>query len=220
MQTPDPTDLLAISWRLCADALAARPIGRAVFDGLVARYSEPHRKYHTVQHLGECLSHFEGVRDLAEQPAEVEMALWFHDAIYDTQRHDNEEKSADWAREVLLAHGTAEAAAQRVHDLVMATRHTALPDSPDEQLLVDIDLSILGAGPARFAEYEQQIRDEYAFVPAAVFRQKRGEILQGFLDRPVIYSTAHFHETLEARARENLRKAIAGATSATSPSAR
>lgn len=219
MQTPEPTDLLARSWRHCAGALAARPIGPAVFDELVARYSEPHRKYHTLQHLTECLAHFEAVRDLAVQPAEVEMALWFHDAIYDTQRHDNEETSADWAREVLLAHGTATAAAQRVHDLVMATRHTALPASPDEQLLVDIDLSILGAGPGRFAEYEQQIRHEYAFVPAALFQQKRREILQGFLDRPVIYSTAHFRETLEARARENLCRAIAGTTSATTPSA-
>src|SRR5215207_157618 len=97
MQTPEPTDLLARSWRRCAGALAARPIGPAVFDELVARYSEPHRKYHTLQHLAECLAHFEAVRDLAEQPAEVEMALWFHDAIYDTQRHDNEEKSADWS---------------------------------------------------------------------------------------------------------------------------
>ena len=219
MQTPEPTDLLARSWRLCADALAVRPIGPAVFDELVARYSEPHRKYHTVQHLGECLSHFEAVRDLAERPAEVEMALWFHDAIYDTQRHDNEETSADWAHKVLLAHGTAAAAAQRVHDLVMATRHTALPASPDAQLLVDIDLSILGAGAERFAEYEQQIRDEYAFVPPALFQQKRREILQGFLDRPVIYSTAHFRDALEARARENLRRSIAGEASATSPSA-
>lgn len=171
MQTPEPADLLARSWWRCAGALATRPVGPAVFDELVARYSEPHRKYHTLQHLTECLAHFEAVRDLAEQPAEVEMALWFHDAIYDTQRHDNEEKSAGWACEVLLAHGTTAAAAQRVHDLVMATRHTALPVSPDEQLLVDVDLSILGAGGERFAEYEQQIRDEYAFVPPALFRQ-------------------------------------------------
>jgi predicted metal-dependent HD superfamily phosphohydrolase len=216
---PETKGLLALSWQRCASALAARLAASAVFDELVARYSELHRKYHTVQHLGECLAHFDAVRLLAKQPAEIEMALWFHDAIYDTQRHDNEEKSADWAREVLLAHGAAAAAAQRVHDLVMATRHTALPADPDEQLLVDIDLSILGAGPDRFAEYEQQIRDEYAFVPAPLFRQKRGEILQAFLDRPVIYSTAHFRETLEARARENLRKAVADAASATNSSA-
>lgn len=218
MQTPEPIDLLARSWRRCAGALAVRPIGHAVFDELVVRYSEPHRKYHALQHLTECLAHFEAASDLAEQPEEVEMALWFHDAVYDTQCHDNEEKSADWARKVLLEHGTAAAAAQRIHDLVMATRHTALPALPDEQLLVDIDLSILGADPDRFAEYEQQIRDEYAFVPAALFRQKRDEILQGFLDRPVIYSTAHFREALEARARENLRKAVSGMTPAARPS--
>ncbi|WP_431098622.1 HD domain-containing protein [Polaromonas aquatica] len=214
---PETMGLLARSWQRCTHALVPHTIESRMFGELLARYSEPHRKYHTAQHLCECLMHFEAARHLAEQPDDIEMALWFHDAIYDTQRHDNEEKSAGWARDALLAHGASAATAQRVHDLVMATRHTALPVSADEQLLVDIDLSILGAGPDRFAEYERQIRDEYAFVPAALFRQKRSEILQGFLDRPVIYSTAYFRETLEARARENLCKAIAAAASATSP---
>jgi len=202
--------LLAPSWRRCTSALAPRTITRGVLDQLLARYSEPHRKYHTLQHLTECLTHFEAVRHLAEQPGEVEIALWFHDGIYDTQRHDNERQSADWARAVLQSHDAAPAAVQRVDELIMATCHSALPVAPDEQLLVDIDLSILGAPPPRFAEYEEQIRQEYAFVPEGLFRQKRGEILRGFLARPAIYSTPHFQTELEARARDNLRQAIAG----------
>lgn len=95
----------------------------------------------------------------------------------------------------------------------MATCHSALPESPDAQLLVDVDLSILGALPPRFAEYEEQIRQEYAFVPEDLFRRKRGEILRAFLDRPVIYSTPHFQAALETRARDNLRLAIAGTAS-------
>lgn len=204
----DTKDLLARSWERCASALAPRSIAGSVFDELLARYSEPHRKYHTVQHLAECLAHFEAVRDLAERPAEIEIALWFHDGIYDTQRHDNERQSADWARAVLEGHGAEPAAVLRVDELVMATCHSALPVSPDAQLLVDVDLSILGALPPRFAEYEAQIREEYAFVPEALFRQKRGEILRAFLGRPAIYSTAYFQAALEARARDNLRLAI------------
>ena len=102
--------------------------------------------------------------------------------------------------------GVSTDAAQRVHDLIMATRHTAVPSGRDEQLLVDIDLSILGAEGARFDEYEQQIRKEYAYVPGFLFRRKRREILKGFLDRSAIYSTPHFHDMLEARARDNLRR--------------
>ena len=202
-------DLLARSWRRCTSALAPRTIAGSVFDQLLARYSEPHRKYHTLQHLTECLTHFEAVRHLAENPGEVEIALWFHDAVYDTQRHDNERQSADWARAVLDRHDAAPAAVQRVDELIMATCHSALPVTPDAQLLVDIDLSILGALPQRFAEYEEQIRQEYAFVPEDIFRNKRGEILQALLARPVIYSTPHFQAALEARAKDNLRQAIA-----------
>lgn len=209
---PETKALLARSWQRCASALASQAIAGSVFDELVARYSEPHRKYHTVQHLAECLAHFEAVRHLAEHPDEVEIALWFHDGIYDTQRHDNERQSADWARAVLEGQGAEPATVQRVDELIMATCHSALPVSPDAKLLVDVDLSILGALPSRFAEYEEQIRQEYAFVPEEIFRQKRGEILRAFLGRPLIYSTPHFQAALEARARDNLRLAIAGIT--------
>jgi predicted metal-dependent HD superfamily phosphohydrolase len=206
-------DLLARSWQRCAGALAPQAIDGGVFDELVARYSELHRKYHTLQHLAECLAHFEAVHHLAENPGEVEIALWFHDGIYDTHRHDNEHKSAEWSREVLESLGAEPATVQRVDALIMATCHSALPVSPDAKLLVDVDLSILGALPPRFAEYEEQIRQEYAFVPEEIFRQKRGEILRAFLGRPFIYSTPHFQAALEARARDNLRQAIAGITS-------
>ena len=93
--------------------------------------------------------------------------------------------------------------------LITATRHSEVPATPDEQLLVDIDLAILGAAPARFEEYERQIRAEYGFVPETVFRDKRGEILRGFLGRPAIFSTPACTVRFEAVARANLAKAIA-----------
>lgn len=203
--------LLQTSWQRAWSGVGARGAGATLCAQLLARYAEPQRKYHTQQHLGECLAAFERARDLAERPGEVELALWFHDAVYEVTRHDNEEQSAQWARRELLADGVAEAVAQRVYLLVMATRHTAVPTLGDEQLLVDIDLSILGADAARFAQYEQQIRDEYAFVPAWLFRRKRKAILQTFLDRPRIFSTDTFHTELEPRARANLSAATGGA---------
>lgn len=197
------------SWQRAWTGIGARGEGRGVYDQLLAYYSEQHRHYHTLQHLDECLAMFESVRELAEHPDEIELALWFHDAIYDTHRPDNEERSADWARTALIDAGVAIDSADRVHALIMATRHTANPILPDEQLLVDIDLSILGAEQARFDEYEEQIRKEYAFVPRWLFRRKRRAILQGFLDRPSIYSTPYFRDMLEQRARENLKQAMA-----------
>jgi predicted metal-dependent HD superfamily phosphohydrolase len=195
-------------WQQAWPALGASG-GDALHAELLARYAEPHRAYHTPQHLAECLALFEESRALAERPAEVEIALWFHDAIYDVHRHDNEATSADWARTALLSAGAAPDVAERVAALVLATRHSVAPATADEQLLVDIDLAILGAAPARFAEYEAQIRVEYGFVPPTVFNEKRGAILAGFLARPVLYGTAALRARFEAVARGNLQHAIA-----------
>ncbi len=196
------------SWQRAWRGIGAVGDGLAWFEQLLACYREPQRHYHTLQHLGECLAAFDEARALAHRPHEVELALWFHDAIYELKRSDNEARSADWAREALVEAGVDAAAADRVHALIMATRHDAVPKDADAQLLVDVDLGILGATPDRFAEYEDQIRSEYAFVPGWLFRHKRREILRGFLDRPRLYSTPHFHDRLEARARENLARAV------------
>jgi predicted metal-dependent HD superfamily phosphohydrolase len=175
---------------------------------LIARYREPHRKYHTVQHLEECFGKLDEVRALAEHPAEIELALWFHDAIYDVKRRDNEKKSADWARASASAAGAPAAACDRVHALVMATRHKAIPRGTDAEILVDVDLSILGAAPERFDEYEHQVREEYAWVPDFLFRRKRTAILKEFLARPRIFSSALFHDRYERQARSNIERSL------------
>jgi predicted metal-dependent HD superfamily phosphohydrolase len=175
----------------------------------MAAYSEPQRHYHTLQHLGECLAWLEREKAVATRPGEVALALWFHDAIYDLQAHDNEQRSADWARDAMRSAGVAEDAAQRVHALVMATRHDAVPQDPDVQLLVDIDLSILGAPPARFAEYERQIRAEYAHVAPELFEPRRRAILARFLQREPLYATPGLRAACEQQAKINLRAAIA-----------
>lgn len=200
---------LQSSWQRAWRGVGAAGDGLAWCERLLACYQEPHRHYHTLQHLGECLAAFDQARALAPHPDEIALALWFHDAIYDVKRSDNEARSADWAREALLDAEVERAIADRVHALIMATRHDAVPADADAQLLVDIDLSILGADTARFAEYEAQIRREYAFVPGWLFRHKRRAILQGFLERPRLYTTPYFHDRLETRARENLARAVA-----------
>ncbi len=184
----------------------------ALQDQLIAAYQEPQRHYHSLQHLSECLAHFAAVRGQAQHPGEVALALWFHDAVYDVKGSANERQSADWAVRELQAAGAGAAVLSRVERLIMATQHGAAEPAagePDQQLLVDIDLSILGAAPERFAEYDRQVRAEYAWVPGIVYRMKRKAVLQSFLARPRIYGTAHFRERCEAQARRNLAAAVA-----------
>jgi predicted metal-dependent HD superfamily phosphohydrolase len=205
---PQAVRELRQSWLRAWSGIGAHADSEEIYAALIARYSEPHRRYHTLGHLGECLTQFESVQGLAVHPGEVEAALWFHDAICDVGRSDNEERSAEWARTAANQAGVPSDVAERIHSLVMVTRHTGVPAGADEQLLVDIDLAILGADPQRFAQYERQIREEYALVPGEQFRQRRRAILGSFLDRQRVYSTAHFHDRLETAARANLRAAI------------
>jgi len=176
---------------------------------LLGRYSEPHRAYHNVEHLKDCFRRFDEVHGLARYPAEVLLALWFHDAIYDTRASDNEEESARWAREVVVSSGGPLTSASRIHDLILATRHDSSSIRGDAALVADIDLTILGAPPERFQVYDRQIRQEYAWVPEPDFREARLQILEGFLARPAIYLTGPFRRKYETQARQNLETAVA-----------
>ena len=194
------------SWQRAWRNLRAAPES-GLQQRLLDAWAEPQRHYHGLQHLAECLACFDEASALAERPGEVEIALWFHDAIYDPKAKDNERRSADWATASLRAAKFDEDAVTRVDALIMATCHSAQPESGDAQLLVDIDLSILGATPERFSEYDRQIREEYRWVPGFVYRFKRRNVMRGFLERPWIYSTARFRDRFEAQARRNLEAA-------------
>lgn len=174
------------------------------YDQLVALYSGPNRFYHNLQHLTECLQEFDEARFLARRPITVELAIWFHDAIYDSHADDNEERSAQLAREWLSEAGGSPKLIESVTELILATQHNAVPEDPDTQLIVDVDLSILGRTPARFHEYELQIRQEYSWVPEEIFATRRAAILRAFLARERIFATDWFRAKYEKQARRNL----------------
>ncbi len=171
-------------------------------------WSEPHRHYHDQRHLRECLALWTRWRELSERAGEIAIALWFHDAIYDPRASGNEQNSAAWAARSLSRAGLASETAQRVHDLVMATRHDVAVLGADAQLLVDIDLAILGSPPERFEQYDQDVRKEYAWVPGFRYRSGRAFVLQDFLDRPRLYHREAAATLLEAQARINLAAAL------------
>jgi predicted metal-dependent HD superfamily phosphohydrolase len=200
--------MLQSSWSRSWQALGASGDGDALMKKLVGAYEEPHRQYHTLQHLTECISLLERHLHLAVNPGEVEIALWFHDAVYDVKGEENEAASAVWAEEALRAAGVPASSLERVSKLIMATCHAAPPEGPDEQLLVDVDLSILGAPGPRFVEYEAQVRAEYQWVPAQLFCERRRAILTEFLARQSIYHTPQIRDVLEAQARANLAYAL------------
>lgn len=164
------------------------------------------RHYHTLSHLEDCLRELDECRGLAVRPEEVELALWFHDAVYRTWRKDNEAQSAALAVRVLRA--APQESVSRIRQSILATMHREEPFAGDTALVVDIDLSILGASPEVYARFERAIRREYWWIPRARYVAARGRILASFLGRAAIYQHDAFYEKYETRARENLGAAL------------
>jgi predicted metal-dependent HD superfamily phosphohydrolase len=180
-----------------------------VFDDLLARYREPHRRYHTEEHLRFGLAQLDLIDAEADDPDAVECAFFLHDAIYDIGAQDNEARSADFAATTLRAANVDESFINEVAACILATAPGSRPSSANERVISDIDLAILGQPRDAFDEYERQVREEYAAVPDAAFWRARKHILQGFVDRESIYSTLTFRDRYETSARENLRWTLA-----------
>ncbi|GAA5534683.1 phosphohydrolase [Deinococcus aluminii] len=168
-------------------------------------YAEAHRAYHNAAHVRALLTALASRGVLTPTLA---LAAWGHDLIYDPRAQGNEERSAETFGAWLASQGADAALVQEVTALILATRHTAPPQTRAEALLVDADLSILGADALTFAAYDAAIRQEYAFVPDAEYREGRARVLRGFLERERIYVTPEF-AGLEGQARANLAAVLA-----------
>jgi predicted metal-dependent HD superfamily phosphohydrolase len=177
-----------MEWRDAVTALGGRS---DAWPRLEARYREPHRRYHTLDHAAAVArdsAWLAGGLDEVER-AIVAVAAWTHDVVYDAKPGDDERASAAWAREAL--DGVAEAHVERVEGLILATiKHDAPPDDLLATALLDADLAILGAPKELYATYARGVREEYAKYPDEVWREGRIAVLEGMLSRPLYRSEA------------------------------
>ena len=188
--------------------IGAADDGGRVFDEVLQAYQEPHRHYHGVEHLRDCLEQL----DTAPAPGEArdlaETALWFHDVVYVPHATDNEARSALWAAHALAQAGATEARAGEVARLVRLTDHARPAEDPVGALVCDVDLSILARPPGEFAEYERRIRAEYAQIPEPIYRLGRASVLAALLAREPLFRSDHFRTLYEAAARRNLKRSL------------
>ena len=200
-------DDLRARWR--RTLLAARSDGTAApepyGEALLERWSEPQRRYHTVDHLAAVLDH---VDELAEYAADVEavrLAAWFHDAVYLPDRSENEERSARLAERALPEAGVpAERTAEVARLVRLTVTHDPAPGDRNGEVLCDADLAILAAPPSAYAAYTAAVREEYHFVPNDAFRAGRADVLRQLLALPSLFRTPYGREKWEATARYNL----------------
>lgn len=204
----------------------------AVFDThIAAAYSEPHRKYHTLAHIEECLKLLDGPAKhvLEDEPSwriledsdkdfylnALELALWFHDIVYKPTESNNEEESERVMEELCESFAVDRELIDEAADLIFLTKDHKLPPlerTMQSKLMLDIDLAILGADPESFWAYERGIRFEYNFVPEDTYRRERTKVMQRFVDQERegrLYNTALFRGVFNNQARQNLRHLVA-----------
>ncbi|WP_369378149.1 hypothetical protein [Streptomyces sp. cg36] len=179
-------------------------------DRLLAQWTEPHRAYHTADHLAAVLRHVDTLAGHAGSPELVRLAAWFHDAVYRPDRSENEERSAAQAERALPEAGLGRADTAEVARLVRLTvTHDPHEGDTDGEVLCDADLAVLAGDEEAYAAYAAAVREEYAFVPDEAFRTGRAAVLRQLLSLPRLFRTPHGTREWEARARENLTTELA-----------
>src|SRR5690606_28230272 len=177
---------------------------------LLARWAEPHRRYHTLDHLKAVLAAVAELADAARDVDLVRYAAWFHDAVYRGEPGADEENSAQLAELLLPSCGLDADRVAEVARLVRTTAdHAPAPGDADAEVLCDADLAVLAADEAEYAAYAAAVREEYAHVGDVDFARGRTAVLRELLAAPRLYRTARGRERWEERARANLEAEIA-----------
>ena len=185
---------------VCERHAVPSPRACLVFDQLKSKYSETHRYYHDLAHVDAMLGL---VTEIGISDDELELAIWFHDVVYDPESALNERASADYFLQAFDGFFGSEFLT-RVERLIMATDpRIERTGASDEDLIIDIDLSVLGAEPEKYRAYSEAIRKEYSFVPESEYVVGRGKVMKRFLEQS-IYATPHFIAR-EKQARINIR---------------
>lgn len=220
-----PEQNLRARWQATTTAAGAAPDRDPApyADRLLTAWAEPQRRYHTTAHLADVLARIdvlaaedaeaeeaEEAEEAAPDRAAVELAAWFHDAVYRPDRSENEERSAALAERALPELGIDGARTAEVARLVRLTvTHDPAPGDANGELLCDADLGVLAGTPEEYAAYAAAVRAEYGFVPDEAFREGRAAVLRQLLELPRLFRTAYGAAHWEAPARANLAAELA-----------
>jgi len=171
-------------------------------------YSEPGRHYHTLEHVLECLATLDEVRGRLQHPDLAELALWFHDIVYDPGADDNELRSALlFDRELGVRLPTTDA--DKVRAMIMATVHPSDAAGHDARFVADIDLAGLARPWTRFRRDTERLRRECSHLTENQFQLGTLGFFRKMLARPGIYLTDWFRTRYDAQARRNLLDLVA-----------
>jgi len=183
-----------------------------IYDQLCFEYSAWTRSYHNLSHIWSLLQFVELYAEELESKALFEMAIWFHDYIYDAQKKDNEAQSAYWAEELLHPYLNKKQL-HYIKELILSTigHKPRLKDNSDQTWFLDFDLAVLASDRTTYKAYADAIREEYkSWYSYFVYNFGRKKVMKKFLKRKQLYYSSTFKENYEAIARENVKWEIRG----------
>ncbi len=186
-------------------------INHKLWTEISKHYTAPKRHYHNLNHIADLLEQAAQYREEIEDYDLLCFSIWYHDIVYKATRKDNELRSAELAIARLKTLGISKARMDRCyHQILLTKNHQAATAKKDEQLLLDFDLAGLGRDWEDYAVYKDNVRKEYSIFPDFLYKKGRKKALLHFLERTNIYHTAHYQNSFEEKARENLRREIGG----------
>jgi predicted metal-dependent HD superfamily phosphohydrolase len=176
---------------------------------IIEKYTEKHRVYHNLSHINALLFNAENFKEKLADFESVQLAIWFHDVIYNPKRFNNESESAKLAVEYLSKLDVPKVKIEQVERMILATaKHNATDLDFDGKLFLDLDLGILGQNESAYKTYSEAIRKEYSFVPWFLYKRSRRKVLEAFLNREIIYFTQEIRQDFEEQALINLSNEI------------
>ncbi len=179
-----------------------------LWDEIEQHYSEPGRYYHTPEHLENLLTQLTTVKAEVKNWHTVLFSLYYHDIIYNAQRGDNEERSAELAVKRMEQIAVPMEMISRCKSQILATKSHLLSADSDTNYFTDADLSILGQEWEVYSSYCNAVRKEYAVYPDLVYKPGRKKVIRHFLGMERIYKSDYFYSKFEIQAKQNLEKEL------------
>jgi len=180
-----------------------------VFELLIEQHQKPKRKYHNITHVSYMLQGFKNACSKIPYNETIEIAIWFHDAIYDPLKEDNEEQSAELAYNQCILNNIEEKIANNIKQLIMATKHGLIkPKNTEEKIIADLDLAVLGLDFQTFKKYGKAIKEEFTIINEKEYNKIQLKMLNDFLKQKELFHTEYFKNKYEKQARQNLKQAI------------
>lgn len=202
--------VLQVRWLQFANTLGIRlRVAEEIWLDLATAYGADGRFYHNLTHIHHAVSIATQLQSVTTDFTAVQLAVWFHDVVYNPRQSDNEAQSAAYAQQLLRPLGVPEQILITASDLILATKsHEPTTDDPNTLVMLDADLAILGAPPAQYDAYARAIRQEYSFVPDEAYRAGRAAILQRFLARSPFFFTGWMQERFDMAVTQNLTREL------------